>query len=187
MLRSLLHGRGYELAVPAEQERRLTLDVLLAIQEGYDILKQRQEGRLVEPALTDTPPLPAAWEPAPATGGAGLGWQELIAHWKADRRRALRTELEVEAIVGALRAFLPQSRPGTVTPPCRSPSGCATNATRAPTAPGRWRRRAHSSGARLDEIGSLLVENIQLDPVPHFSITAARPRAASATFPCTRG
>ncbi|MCW5613577.1 MAG: hypothetical protein KIT32_00570, partial [Rhodocyclaceae bacterium] len=50
-VRGLLAGRGYELAVAPEEERQLTLDVLPALQEGYDILELRQSGRLVEPRI----------------------------------------------------------------------------------------------------------------------------------------
>jgi DNA-binding TFAR19-related protein (PDSD5 family) len=64
VVRNLLVGRGYQLAVSPEDECKLVLDVLPAMQEGYDILEQRQAGRLVEPPKLNTPPLRAAWEPA---------------------------------------------------------------------------------------------------------------------------
>ncbi|QER45998.1 hypothetical protein F0726_02952 [Acidithiobacillus caldus] len=62
VIRSLLVGKGYQLAVSAAEERQLVLDVLPALQEGYDILAQRQAGRLVQPKLTlEDIPLPAVW------------------------------------------------------------------------------------------------------------------------------
>ncbi|MBU0592125.1 MAG: site-specific integrase [Gammaproteobacteria bacterium] len=68
VVRTLLVGRGYQLAITQEEERKLVLDVLPAIQEGYDILEQRQSGRLVDPPKYDTPPLRAAWEPVSSPG-----------------------------------------------------------------------------------------------------------------------
>lgn len=40
-IRTLLVGKGYQLAVSPAEERQLILDVLPALQEGYDILAQR--------------------------------------------------------------------------------------------------------------------------------------------------
>ncbi|MEJ2646033.1 MAG: site-specific integrase [Gammaproteobacteria bacterium] len=113
-IHALLIGRGYELDISPEEERQLVLDVLPAVQEGYDILAQRQAGRLVEPQPSDTPPLPAVWEPPPPTP-TGFGWQNLLQHWKDDRRRNRRTLDEVERDLDSLTAFLPQSEPATLT------------------------------------------------------------------------
>lgn len=91
-IRTLLVGRGYQLAISPEDERKLILDVLPAIQEGYDILEQRQAGRLVDPPKYDTPPLRAAWEPvASSTPEQGMSWQQLLEHWQKDRERPART------------------------------------------------------------------------------------------------
>jgi integrase len=113
-VRGLLAGRGYELAVAPEEERQLTLDVLPALQEGYDILELRQSGRLVEPRIEAATPLPAAWE-KPSTATTGITWDALLDHWKNDRSRPARTVRDVEAFVAALRACLPAATPTDLT------------------------------------------------------------------------
>lgn len=112
--RTLLLGRGYDLAVSAEEERKLVLDLLPAIQEGYDILEQRQNGRLVKPAELPTPPLPAVWEAASPDEG-GLTWQSVFEHWRDDRPRPARTARDAETYLSALQEFLPRSTPATLT------------------------------------------------------------------------
>lgn len=113
--RTLLAGRGYELAVTPEDERQLVLGLLPALQQGYDILAQRQQGRLVEPPPNPVPPLPASWEPPTATPGNGFTWKQLLEHWRKDRERPARTSKDVETFVNALAAFLPKASPGTLT------------------------------------------------------------------------
>jgi hypothetical protein len=116
VVRTLLHGRGYQLAVSAEEERRLTLDVLVAIQQGYDILQQRQEGRLSETMPAPCTVLPAAWEPpAPVAPAEGPTWADLLAHWKADRPRVARTEFEVKTLLNSLGGFVRLATPRTLT------------------------------------------------------------------------
>ena len=117
VIRTLLLGKGYQLAVSPEEERRLVLDVLPAIQEGYDILAQRQVGRMVHPNLTpEDIPLPAVWEPAPtaAPSHSGLNWQRLLEHWRQDCPRKPRTDAEMERLVQALSTFLPKATPATL-------------------------------------------------------------------------
>jgi integrase len=114
VVRQLLVGRGYDLVVTPEAERQLVLDLLPAIQEGYDILAQRQAGRMMVPVPTDEPVLPASWEPAPACPDHGFTWDDLLAHWRKDRIRPPRTDKEAETLVRALRAFLPRATPATV-------------------------------------------------------------------------
>lgn len=115
VIHGLLIGRGYLLDVSPEAERQLALDVLPAIQEGYDILAQRQAGRMAEPELPETP-LPAVWEPPPAAEPEpGFGWEDLLGHWKGDHPRNRRTVDEVERDLESLRAFLPRSTPATLT------------------------------------------------------------------------
>ncbi|MHB1241729.1 MAG: DUF6538 domain-containing protein, partial [Gammaproteobacteria bacterium] len=113
VIRGLLIGRGYVLDVSPEEERQLVLDVLPAIQQGYDILAQRQAGRMAEPELTETP-LPAVWEPPPAAE-PGFGWEDLLSHWTADHPRNRRTVDEVERDLQSLSAFLPRATPATLT------------------------------------------------------------------------
>ena len=116
LVRTLLVGRGYQLAISPEDERKLVLDVLPAVQEGYDILEQRQAGRLVAPPELDTPPLQAAWETASSrTQDTGMTWQQLLEHWRNDRTRPARTSKEVEVYVNALAAFHPKISPATLT------------------------------------------------------------------------
>lgn len=112
---NLLVGRGYQLAVSVEAERKLVLDILPAIQQGYDILEQRQAGRLVNPPKLDDPPLRAVWEPAPVAPDNGLAWQQLLDHWRKDRIRPARTTQEVETYINALANFLPKASPATLT------------------------------------------------------------------------
>ena len=107
-------GRGYELAVSAEDERQLVLDCLPALQQAYDILEQRQTGRIVEVITPEVPALPAAWDPAPPAQG-GLTWDALLDHWKQDRPRPARTQAEVDTYVKALSTLLPQATPMTLT------------------------------------------------------------------------
>lgn len=114
VVRTLLLGRGYDLAVSAEEERKLVLDLLPAIQEGYDILEQRQNGRLVKPADLPMPPLPAAWEAA-SSDESGLTWQKIFEHWRNDRPRPARTIRDAETFLAALQKFLPRSTPATLT------------------------------------------------------------------------
>ena len=112
LVHQLLVGRGYELIVSPEEERQLVLDVLPALQEGYDVLEQRQAGRLVKPEIS-TPPLPAAWEREPRE--EGFTWAKLVQHWRDDRARPVKTIRDVEAYVAALRAHFPQAAPATLT------------------------------------------------------------------------
>ena len=113
LVRSLLVGRGYELAVSEEDERQLVLDILPALQEGCDILEQRQAGRLASPAKIDVPPLPASWEPEqPAVG---FSWKELLKHWQSDRPRPARTVKDAESFLDALKDYLPKATPATLT------------------------------------------------------------------------
>jgi integrase len=117
-IRTLLVGKGYQLAVSPEEERQLVLDVLPALQEGYDILAQRQAGRLVQPNLTlEDIPLRAVWEPrTPSTpSSAGLSWQGLLEHWRQDCPRNARTDLEVQRLVQSLSTFFPKATPATLT------------------------------------------------------------------------
>lgn len=115
LVRNLLAGRGYQLAISPEDERKLVLDVLPAIQDGYDILEQRQAGRMVTPPEFDAPPLQAAWEaPASRTQDQGMTWQQLLEHWCNDRTRPARTSKEVETYVNALAAFHPKASPRTL-------------------------------------------------------------------------
>ncbi len=116
LVRNLLSGRGYQLAISPEDERKLVLDVLPAIQEGYDILEQRQAGRLVAQPKLDAPPLQAAWETASSrTQEQGMTWQQLLEHWRNDRIRPARTSKEVEVYVNALADFHPKASPETLT------------------------------------------------------------------------
>lgn len=115
LVRHLLVGRGYQLAISLEDERKLILDILPAIQQGYDILEQRQAGRLVNPPKLDDPPLRAVWEPASGAPDNGLVWQHLLEHWRQDRIRPARTNKEVETYVNALATFLPKASPATLT------------------------------------------------------------------------
>ena len=116
VVRTLLVGRGYQLAISPEEERKLVLDVLPAIQAGYDILEQRQAGRLVDPPKYDTPPLRAAWEPASSSASEqGMSWQQLLEHWRNDRTRPARTNKEVETYIKAIAALLPKTSPATLT------------------------------------------------------------------------
>ncbi|MHB1734970.1 MAG: DUF6538 domain-containing protein [Acidithiobacillus sp.] len=61
-IRTLLVGKGYQLAVSPEEERQLVLDVLPALQEGYDILAQRQ------PAVWSNPTSPPRISPYGPSG-----------------------------------------------------------------------------------------------------------------------
>ena len=63
-IHQLLVGRGYELEVTDKEWQRLTYTVLQHLQDGYEILAQRQKGRkLGSVDISDLPaPLPAAWE-----------------------------------------------------------------------------------------------------------------------------
>ncbi|MBU2764492.1 DUF6538 domain-containing protein [Acidithiobacillus caldus] len=121
VIRALLVGKGYQLAVSAAEERQLVLDILPALQEGYDILAQRQAGRLVQPKLTlEDIPLPAVWEPTASTNAAtsrnsGLSWQELLDHWRQDCPRKPRTDRELQRLVQSLSSFLPKATPATLT------------------------------------------------------------------------
>lgn len=115
VVHQLLVIRGYLLAVSPEDERKLVMDVLPAIQQGYDILEQRQSGRLVEPPKFNTPPLRAVWEPVSSVQDDGLTWQQLLEHWRQDRARPGRTNKEVETYVNALATYLPKASPATLT------------------------------------------------------------------------
>lgn len=116
LVRSLLVGRGYQLAISPEDEDKLVLDVLPAMQEGYDILEQRQAGRLIDPPKLDMPPLRAAWEPAePATLDKGLTWQQLLEHWQKDRIRPVKTTNDVKTYIKAIVALFPKASPVTLT------------------------------------------------------------------------
>lgn len=116
LVRNLLAGRGYQLAIPPEEEHKLALDVLPAIQAGYDILEQRQAGRLAALPKLDPPPLQAAWEVAtPRTQDQGMTWQQLLENWRKDRIRPARTSKEVEVYVNALATFHPKASPETLT------------------------------------------------------------------------
>lgn len=114
VVRNLLAGRGYELAVSPEAERELVMDLLPTLQVGYDILEQRQAGRMVRPTVPEVPPLPAAWE-IPTRRAPGFSWDDLIDHWRQDRERPKRTVMEARAFIDALAAFLPQATPAGVT------------------------------------------------------------------------
>lgn len=116
VVHTLLLGRGYQLAVSPEAERQLVLDLLPALQQGYDILAKRQTGRLVTPDLTDTStPLQASWEPKPlpsAPRPAGeLAWEALYAHWEQDRIRASSTHYDARRALNSLTALYPQATP----------------------------------------------------------------------------
>lgn len=115
VIRSLLAGRGYLLTVSPEEERRLVLDVLPAIQEGYDILEQRQSGRMAKPPKAKAPPLHAAWQQPFTSEGQGLSWEHLFDHWRMDRERPPRTLKEVEALIKSIEKLLPHSSPATLT------------------------------------------------------------------------
>lgn len=115
VVHGLLAGRGYLLAVSDEEQRQLALDVLPALQQGYDLLEQRQAGRLVEPPKQTALPLRATWEPAPSAPGDGLTWQQLLEHWLKDRERPAKTTRDVETYVTAITAFLPQVSPAKLT------------------------------------------------------------------------
>ena len=189
-------------------------------------------------------------------------WQELLAHWRADRQREARTEAEVDTYVKALSAFLPLASPRSLTPLQvtewlrnerdvrdnsaktlekkgtlvgavfsaavkdglleRNPfagfdyarfaakEGLAKTDARAPFLLDELRRIFASdglfaitkasggggyharvwmpllalySGARLEEIGGLLVENIRMEPVPHFSITRGKNQSSIRAVP----
>ena len=113
IIRQLLVGRGYDLLVSADEERELLLSVLPAIQQGNDILQQRQSGRLITPAL-DGPVLPAVWE-ASAPKMDGISWDRLIQHWKDDRERPAKTINDVERYIASLRRYLPKVTPERMT------------------------------------------------------------------------
>ncbi len=117
VVRTLLVGKGYQLAVSPEEECRLVLDILPALQQGYDILAQRQAGRLVRPELSPTEdiPLPAIWEPATRPASTGLSWEALLTHWRQDCERKPRTDQEIQRLVQSLSAFLPKATPATLT------------------------------------------------------------------------
>lgn len=108
-IRTLLVGKGYQLAVSPEAERQLVLDVLPALQEGYDILAQRQAGRLVQPNLTpEDVPLRAVWEPRipTAPSSPGLSWQRLLEHWRQDCPRKPRTDADMQRLVQSLSTLV---------------------------------------------------------------------------------
>ncbi|MEW6384744.1 MAG: site-specific integrase, partial [Pseudomonadota bacterium] len=113
VVRSLLLGRGYDLQVPPEEERKLVFDMLPAIQEGYDALEQRQAGRLVVPDTSSSPSLPAAWEPERSDDG--FSWDDLLEHWRNDRTRPEKTILDAETFLNALKLHLPKATPATLT------------------------------------------------------------------------
>ena len=117
VVRTLLVGRGYQLAVTPEEESRLVLDVLPALQEGYDILAQRQAGRLIQPTLSPTEniPLPAVWEPVTPPAATGLSWEALLEHWRQDCERKPRTDQEIQRLVQSLSTFVPKATPITLT------------------------------------------------------------------------
>ena len=108
-IRNLLFGRGYQLAVSSEDELKLALDVLPAIQEGYDILEQRQAGRMVGPLKLEGTPLRAAWESGnPSISTKGISWQQLREHWQNDRTRPAKTNKEVETYINAISILFPK-------------------------------------------------------------------------------
>ncbi len=113
--RQLLIGRGFDLMVSDEDLRQLVLDILPAIQEGYDLLAQRQQGRLVEPEKPLPPALPAAWERKPKKADCAQAWQQLYEHWKADRPRTKRTEFETHTYVQHIQAQFPAVTPADFT------------------------------------------------------------------------
>ena len=113
MIRQIIYGRGYDLLVSEEEERELLLSVLPAIQEGNDILQQRQSGRLVTPSV-DGPVLPAVWEPSVATESE-ISWARLIQHWKDDRERPAKTISDVESCIGSLQSSFPKVTPENMT------------------------------------------------------------------------
>ena len=114
-IRNLLFGRGYQLAVSSEDELKLALDVLPAIQEGYDILEQRQAGRMVGPLKLEGTPLRAAWESGnPSISTKGISWQQLREHWQNDRTRPAKTNKEVETYINAISILFPKSTPATL-------------------------------------------------------------------------
>jgi hypothetical protein len=78
----LLHGRGYQLALSEDDLRTLTFEFLRSAQEGYQILMDRQQGKLTEPTIKAIP-LPAVWEgPVKAPSiSAGLSWDGLFERW----------------------------------------------------------------------------------------------------------
>lgn len=108
VVRFLATGRGYEFALSEDAERQLVLDLLPAIQHGYDVLEQRQAGRLVEPEPQAVLPLPAAWEPEPIQP-AGFDWEKLYQHWQQDRSRPRTTEIAAEAALKSLVAAIPKT------------------------------------------------------------------------------
>lgn len=111
----MLAGRGYDLMVSEEDQRQLVLEVLPAIQEGYDLLTQRQQGRIVEPAQPVRAILPAVWETKPKKPDCAQAWQELYDHWKADRSRTKRTEFETETYLKHIQALFPNLTPAEFT------------------------------------------------------------------------
>jgi integrase len=113
VVRNLLIGRGYHLAIAPEDERQLVLDLLPALQEGYDILEQRQNGRLVVPPNTAQDALPAAWESPQAE--RGLSWNDLVNHWCKDRPRPEKTLADAKTFLKSLQNHFPKTRPDTLT------------------------------------------------------------------------
>lgn len=113
-VRTFLHGRGYALNLSPEAERLLVLDVLPAVQEGYDILEQRQQGRQVKPTVDPKLALPAVWEEPPPPA-VGFSWDQLFAHWRDDRDRPLQTVKDAESYLRSIRQLFPQSTPETFT------------------------------------------------------------------------
>jgi integrase len=112
--RALFTGRGYELKLSPEAERLLVLDVLPALQEGYDILEQRQQGRQVKPDFDPSLALPAVWEEPPVPS-LGLSWDKLFEHWKHDRDRPEQTVRDAASYLSSIRQAFPKSTPATFT------------------------------------------------------------------------
>lgn len=113
----LLLMRGYELMVESEAERQLVLAVLPAVQQGYEVLEQRQAGRMVVPDIK-APALSAPWNPPTVDKAAqGMSWDELYEYWANDKVRSGRTALSFKQALDSLTAFLPDSRPHSLTKP----------------------------------------------------------------------
>lgn len=113
-IRTLLHGRGYDLKLPPEEERLLVLDVLPALQHGYDILGLRQQGRQVHPDCDSAKALPAVWQESPQQN-TGLTWEKLFDHWKSDRNRPEKTVSDAESYLQSIKKLFPKSTPETFT------------------------------------------------------------------------
>jgi len=113
-VRALFHGRGYTLNLSPETERLLVLDILPAVQEGYDILEQRQQGRQTMPAFDPSLALPAAWQERPEPS-VGLSWEKLFEHWRNDRIRPEQTVRDAESYLRNIREGFPKSTPATFT------------------------------------------------------------------------